>query len=85
MEKENTGEVRLSRVFILVSLVCLSLFVFHQDALAAVTGKIAGRIVDIETGEPLPAVNVLLVGTEKGAATDADGYYYIINNRIDGK
>ncbi len=45
---------------------------------AAVTGKIAGVIVDAKTGEPLPGVNVLVESTNRGATADADGYYYII-------
>ena len=43
------------------------------------TGKIAGQVTDAETNEPLPGVNVILEGTEQGAATDANGEYYIIN------
>ncbi len=46
---------------------------------AGTTGKIAGRVVDASTGDPLPGVNVFIEGTTLGAATDADGYYYIIN------
>lgn len=45
------------------------------------TGKITGRITDGSTGEPLPFVNVLIVGTTEGAATDVDGYYTIIGLR----
>lgn len=47
----------------------------------AQTGKIAGRVVEAGTGEPLPGVNVLVVGTALGAATDPDGYYTILNIR----
>ena len=46
---------------------------------AGTTGKIAGRVTDAETGEPLPGVNVVIEGTTQGAATDLDGYYFIIN------
>lgn len=46
---------------------------------AGTTGKIAGRVVDNKTGNPLPGANVILVGTTMGAATDADGEYFIIN------
>jgi len=59
-------------------LVFVAFFVVTQHAEAAVTGKIAGLIVDAETGEPLPGTNILIEGTERGAACDADGYYYII-------
>ncbi|MBX2820714.1 MAG: TonB-dependent receptor, partial [Rhodothermaceae bacterium] len=47
-------------------------------AFAGETGKIAGRVTDAQTGEPLPGVNVVLVGSTQGAVTDADGYYSII-------
>jgi outer membrane receptor protein involved in Fe transport len=43
------------------------------------TGKIAGSVVDKETGEPLPGANIIVVGTTMGAATDMSGEFYIIN------
>ena len=43
------------------------------------TGKITGRAIDAETDQPLPGVNIVLVGTDQGAATDENGYYTIIN------
>jgi outer membrane receptor protein involved in Fe transport len=43
------------------------------------TGKIAGKIVDSQTGEALFAINVLVVGTSLGGATDMEGSYFIIN------
>ncbi|GJQ62963.1 MAG: hypothetical protein SCALA702_20160 [Melioribacteraceae bacterium] len=43
------------------------------------TGKIAGRVTDQTTGEPLPFVNVIIMGSNLGAATDLDGYFSIIN------
>ncbi len=46
---------------------------------AGTTGKIAGQITDSETGDALPGVNIFLEGTSLGAATDIDGYYYILN------
>lgn len=45
----------------------------------AQTGKITGRVTDADTGEPLPGVNIILEGTQQGAASDADGYYTIVN------
>ncbi|MFQ5603905.1 MAG: TonB-dependent receptor domain-containing protein [bacterium] len=42
------------------------------------SGKIAGRVTDAETGEPLPGTNVIVQGTSLGAATDVDGYYTIL-------
>lgn len=47
--------------------------------LGQTTGKISGRITDFSTGNPLPGVNLIIPGTFLGAATDPDGYYYLIN------
>ena len=48
---------------------------------AEIYGKIAGRVVDAATGDPLPGVNVVLDGTTQGTATDLDGEYVIIRIR----
>jgi len=42
------------------------------------TGKIRGKITDANSKEPLPFVNVIVVGTNYGAATDIEGEYNII-------
>lgn len=63
---------KLLLVFLLCVLVPISLF-------AGTTGKISGRVVDKETGEPLSGANIMIEGTSLGAAADADGYYFIIN------
>lgn len=46
---------------------------------AGTTGKIAGKVTDAQSGEPLPGVNVVLIGTSMGAATDVSGNYFIIS------
>lgn len=46
---------------------------------AEVTGKIAGTVKDIQSGEGLPGVNVLVEGTALGAVTNVEGFYSIIN------
>lgn len=51
---------------------------FAADYDFATTGKIAGRITDA-TGEALPFVNIIVMGTNYGAASDIDGYYSILN------
>lgn len=40
-------------------------------------GRIKGKVVDAQTGEALPAVNVLIEGTALGAATDLNGAFII--------
>jgi outer membrane receptor protein involved in Fe transport len=46
---------------------------------AGTTGKIMGRVLDEESGSPLPYANVLLKGTSQGAAANEAGEYFIIN------
>ena len=46
---------------------------------AGQTGKVSGRVTDSQTGEALAGCNVLVKGTSMGAATDANGEYFIIN------
>ncbi len=61
-------------------LIIFSIFLVSQSiTLAGTKGKIAGRITDALSGEPLPFVNVIIMGTNLGAATDIDGYYSILN------
>jgi outer membrane receptor protein involved in Fe transport len=43
------------------------------------TGKIAGKVIDARTKEPLVGVNVVISGTSSGAATNIDGEYTILN------
>jgi len=57
-----------------------TLFFFLQPVdLSAASGKITGKIIDAETGEPLGGVNVIIEGKVLGAATDIDGNYFILN------
>jgi outer membrane receptor protein involved in Fe transport len=51
---------------------------------AGQTGKIAGRIIDGQTREPLPGASIVIDGTRLGAAANVDGYYFI-NNILPGK
>jgi TonB-linked SusC/RagA family outer membrane protein len=36
---------------------------------------VSGTVTDAQTGDPLPGVNILVVGTSTGAATDSKGHY----------
>ncbi|MCP5064043.1 MAG: TonB-dependent receptor [Ignavibacteriae bacterium] len=59
----------------IILLVCLS----YSMIFAGTTGKIAGTITDKTTGEDLIGVNIILVETGIGAASDENGYYFINN------
>ncbi len=58
---------------------CLLLFCVGSLLYGGTTGKIAGRVIGTDTGDPLMGANVFIENTSLGAATDADGEYYIIN------
>lgn len=53
--------------------------IFSLSAYGGTTGKIAGRIIDFNTKEPIPGVNVIIEETNLGAATNIEGWY-VINN-----
>lgn len=59
--------------------VLLLLCVGATVAWGATTGAISGMVTDAQTGEAVVGVTVMVVGTNLGASTDADGRYMIIN------
>ena len=65
----------MTKRFIYISI--LLILVVSTSLLSASKTLIKGRVVDKETGEALPGVNVIVQGTYKGAATDADGRFEI--------
>ena len=76
MQKISTGLVSfLTWLFCGFLTLALSNFSYSQT-----TGKLSGRVTD-QSGEGLIGANVLIEGTNQGAATDADGYYVILNLR----
>jgi len=66
--------------FFTITLVMLTLF-----SLASITyaqtgvGKISGKIIDADTQEELIGANIIILGTNLGAATDIEGNYFILN------
>ena len=73
-----------------IAMFCIGTLMTSAPLFAA-NGKITGRVIDRESRESLPGVNVVIVritaadGTEVpldrplGGATDAEGYYFILN------
>jgi len=76
--ERNEGTARRAPAAILFSAIGL-LLVGVSFAFAAPVGKIAGRVTDTETGEALPSANIVIEGTQLGAASDLDGEYFILN------
>ena len=50
------------------------------DLSAQTAGKLAGRVTD-ESGQALIGATIIVEGTNKGAVTDYDGYYTVLNLR----
>ena len=62
-------------------LAVLALFSFVPllAAYSGTTGKIAGKVTDAQTKDAIPSVNVVIVGTSLGGASNIDGEYFILN------
>lgn len=64
---------------LVIAVVALAIQLLFANAIyAGTTGKLSGRVTD-KQNQPLPGANVVLVGTNLGAAADLQGYYYVIN------
>ncbi len=63
------------KVFLLMALALIGNTVAAQETDA----NIFGHVVDKQTHEHLPYVNLVIKGSTKGASTDASGHYFITN------
>jgi len=69
----------MSRPFRKTITVFLFLSIFYFTNLySGITGKISGKVVDKVTNEPLVGANVIIQGTNLGAATDNNGDFTIL-------
>ena len=68
---------RIVRVRIQVTLV--QLLAIPALLFSGTYGKIAGKITDKATGEPIVGAHVVLKDLKTGAATNSDGEYFILN------
>lgn len=66
---------------LLTVLFIFGLLFYASDLSFAQTGvgKLSGVVLDAATKEPLIGANVVLVGSELGAAADINGKYYVLN------
>ncbi len=62
-----------AKIFYILSIVAA--FVFSNTILGQNMGKITGTITDANSGKVLPGANIIVVGTQIGAATSNDGKY----------
>lgn len=56
---------------------CLFLLLISAGWLTAQTPPLTGRVLDAQTGEPLPYAHVIIKGSEKGTITNLNGYFQI--------
>ena len=66
----------LRRILLLFSIVLVHAFCYGQSVPRI---RLTGTVVDESTGEPLHFANVFLSNTTKGAATDEEGSFTIVN------
>ena len=62
-----------------IALLSLFLLILAIPSYSQTTGKIVGIVKDAANGKALPGANVVIIGTFRGAATDIEGYYNIVN------
>lgn len=60
-------------------IIFISILVFLSNSLLAqdLTGDVYGRVFDFVTKQPIPFTNVIVLGTDYGAATNKDGFFKI--------
>ncbi|MDP2037918.1 MAG: TonB-dependent receptor, partial [Ignavibacteria bacterium] len=69
----------LKQSFNMLSKVFLIVLFYSNFCFAGNTGKIAGRVIEKSSGEPLIGATILVNGLKTGASTDMDGQYFILN------
>ena len=60
-------------------LTAMTILLIAEILLAGTTGILEGFVTDKKTGEPLIGVNVVVLGTQRGAATNDEGFFQILN------
>lgn len=73
MKKSN---VVLARILTISCSVLLVLLVCYAEG---PTGSLKGSVVDFDSKQPIPSVNVLLEGTRRGITTDENGAFEILD------
>ncbi len=74
------NSLALSRAVVIAGLVVLlALVLLPSTVLAQATGSISGKVTDSKTAEGMPGAQIVIKGTNRGAATDPDGAYTIRN------
>jgi hypothetical protein len=72
-------KIFMIKIFKKITVIFFISVLFSMICFAGNTGKIAGRVTDKATGEPLVGANVFVQELSTGASTDINGEFYILN------
>ena len=75
MNKNSSSSIYRTLLLIVFTLSILTGEIMGQST----SGIISGEVRDAITKQPLPGANIIIVGTNIGAASDVNGYYVIKN------
>jgi outer membrane receptor protein involved in Fe transport len=78
MGTQTQGGIAMSRFLRRLAVMSLVVSAWAAMCLAGTTGKIAGTVVDRDTGEPLPWATILVEGTHLGAQASEQGEFFIL-------
>jgi len=70
--------MRPNRHFVMGVLFTILLMIFNSG-MAKERASIEGRVINAETGEPIPGANIMIAGTYLGAAADLNGHFVLAN------
>lgn len=74
----KTGMFRLAKsIALYLTIAAIAAMGVSSTALAASAGKIMGKILDAETGEPIPNATAMIEGTQMGSQANFEGQYFV--------
>lgn len=73
-KKMKISDKKLSLVFLITILLLINTNIYSQT-----TGSIGGTVLDTKDNTPLSGATIKIVGSNRGAQTDEDGNYLILN------
>lgn len=76
MRRRQTMRLKTKQV---LSCVMIMTIILAIPLWSGTTGKIAGVVIDKQTGDPLAGANIIIENTELGAAADLEGQYTILH------
>jgi outer membrane receptor protein involved in Fe transport len=70
---------RVRRRLGVATIIVVSAFFVFGTSWAGTTGTISGTVTDTKTGEPVALATIVITELKRGATTDAQGHFYILN------